>query len=113
MDQNNLTEVQPTLYERLLKKEWSYYAGAVMISFIAMTLLVLTGGTWGASGPLATWGAKFFSLFFGTDANGAFLGTKVASYKFFGDKVSVLDISIAFGALISCLLAARSCCNSS
>ncbi len=107
MDNINTTEIQPTLYERLFKKEWSYYAGAVMISFIAMTLLVLTGGTWGASGPLATWGAKFFSLFFGTDENGAFLGTKVATYKFFADKVSVLDISIAFGALISCLLAAQ------
>lgn len=100
-------EIQPTLYERMLKKEWSYYAGAVMISFIAMTLLVMTGGTWGASGPLAIWGAKFFSLFFGVDENGALLGTQVANYNFFTNKFSVIDIAIAFGALISCLLAAQ------
>ena len=100
-------EIQPTLYERLLKKEWSYYTGAVMVSLIAMTLLALTGGTWGASGPFGIWGAKFFSLFFGLDENGAILGNKIGSYSFFTHKFSVIDIAITFGALISCLLAAE------
>ncbi len=100
-------EIQPTLYERLLKKEWSYYTGAVMVSLIAMTLLALTGGTWGASGPFGIWGAKFFSLFFGLDENGAILGNKIGSYSFFTHKFSVIDIAMTFGALISCLLAAE------
>ncbi len=100
-------EIQPTLYERTLKKEWSYYTGAVLVSLIAMTLLALTGGTWGASGPFAIWGAKFFSLFFGLDENGAILGNKVDSYNFFAHKFSVIDISMTLGALISCLLAAQ------
>ena len=30
-------QIEPTLYDRLLKKEWSYYAGAVMISILAIT----------------------------------------------------------------------------
>ena len=100
-------EIQPSLYDKMLKKEWSYYTGAVMISIIALTLLALTGATWGASGPLAIWGAKFFSLFAGTDANGALLGTQVANYNFWDNKFSIVDISMAFGALISCLLAAQ------
>lgn len=100
-------EIQPTLYDRIFKKEWSYYAGAVMISFFALTQLAMTGGTWGASGPFAIWGAKFFSIFFGTDENGALLGNNIGSYHFFGNKVSVLDIAILFGAAISCLLAAQ------
>lgn len=96
--------IQPTLYERLLKKEWSYYAGAVMISILAITLFMFSGSTWGVSGPLTTWGAQFFSLF-GVDAS--VWGTNIDSYKFFGNTASMTDFGLLFGALISCLLAAE------
>ena len=97
-------QIEPTLYDRLLKKEWSYYAGAVMISILAITLFMFSGSTWGVSGPLTTWGAQFFALF-GVDPS--VWGANIANYSFFGNTASITDFGLLFGALISCLLAAE------
>ena len=97
-------QIEPTLYERLLKKEWSYYTGAVMISILAITLFMFSGSTWGVSGPLTTWGAQFFALF-GVDPS--VWGANIANYSFFGNTASITDFGLLFGALISCLLAAE------
>lgn len=96
----------PTLYERLLKTEWSYYTGAVMITILALCL-ALFSGTWGASGPFFTWFGKFVGLF-GIDTNSwAIYNGSLEGYKFFGNQASMTDIGLLLGALISCLLAAQ------
>ncbi len=95
----------PTLYERLLKTEWSYYTGAVMITILALCL-ALFSGTWGASGPFFTWFGKFVGLFgIDTDSWAIYKGS-LEGYKFFGNQASMTDIGLLLGALISCLLAA-------
>ncbi len=96
----------PTLYDRLLKTEWSYYTGAVMITILALCL-ALFSGTWGASGPFFTWFGKFVGLFgIDTDSWAIYNGSLVG-YKFFGNQASMTDIGLLVGALISCLLAAQ------
>lgn len=97
-------QIQPTLYDIVLKKEWSYYTGSVLIVIFAMALCMF-GSTWGVSGALGTWGNMFLSLF-GIDTKAVF-GTDTSTYKFFANQASITDIGILLGALIACL----SCCT--
>lgn len=106
MEVQKETELQPSYYDRLLKKEWSYTTGAVMISAFAMALFAFSG-IWGVSGPLATWGGKFLTLL-GIDADKwSIYNGSLAKYRFFGNKASITDIGLLMGALIACLLAAQ------
>ena len=97
-------QIQPTLYDIVLKKEWPYYTGSVLIVIFAMALCMF-GSTWGVSGALGMWGNMFLSLF-GIDTKAVF-GTDTSTYKFFANQASITDIGILLGALIACLLAAQ------
>ena len=97
-------QIQPTLYETLFKKEWSYYTGAVLIVIFALALSMF-GSTWGVSGALGTWGSMFLGLF-GIDTAAAF-GNDTSKYNFFANQASITDIGLLLGALIACLLAAQ------
>ena len=97
-------QIQPTLYETLFKKEWSYYTGAVLIVIFALALSMF-GSTWGVSGALGTWGSMFLGLF-GIDTAAAF-GNDTSKYNYFANQASLTDIGLLLGALIACLLAAQ------
>ena len=97
-------QIQPTLYETLFKKEWSYYTGAVLIVIFTLALSMF-GSTWGVSGALGTWGSMFLGLF-GIDTAAAF-GNDTSKYNFVANQASLTDIGLLLGALIACLLAAQ------
>lgn len=106
MEEKKETEVKLSYYDRMLKKEWSYVTGGVMISAFAMALFAFSG-IWGVSGPLATWGGKFLTLL-GINADSwSIYNGSLAKYQFFGNKASITDIGLLVGALIACLLAAQ------
>lgn len=106
MDVKKEPEVKLSYYDTLLKKEWSYVTGAVLISAFAMALNAFSG-IWGVSGPLATWGGKFLTLI-GVNADSwSIYNGSLAKYQFFGNKPSITDIGLLMGALIACLLAAQ------
>ena len=96
-------QVQPTLYENLFKKEWSYYTGSVLIVMFAIVIATV-GSTWGVSGPLSSWAGLFLGLF-GLDT--ASMGVNVSNYSFFGNQASITDVGLIFGSLIACLLATQ------
>ena len=105
MDQNQNTQLEkPALYDIILKKEWSYYAGSALIVIFAMALCMF-GSTWGVSGALGMWGNMFLSLF-GIDTAATF-GTDTSTYNFWNNQASLTDIGLLLGALIACLLAAQ------
>lgn len=103
MDQNNQLE-KPSLYDIVLKREWSYYTGAVLIVILAMALCMV-GSTWGVSGALGTWGSMFLGLF-GIDTATVF-NNNTSNYSFFANQASITDIGLLLGASIACLLAAQ------
>ncbi|MBO8442157.1 MAG: YeeE/YedE family protein [Spirochaetes bacterium] len=103
MDQNNQLE-KPSLYDIVLKREWSYYTGAVLIVIFAMALCMV-GSTWGVSGALGTWGSMFLGLF-GIDTATVF-NNNTSNYSFFANQASITDIGLLLGASIACLLAAQ------
>lgn len=99
-------QIQPTMYERLLKKEWTYTTGAVLITALSLCLAAFSG-TWGVSGPLSTWGAKFFSIFGIKPETWNVSSASLESYRFFSHQASITDIGLVIGSLIACLLAAQ------
>ena len=103
MDQNNQLE-KPSLYDIVLKRECSYYTGAVLIVIFAMALCMV-GSTWGVSGALGTWGSMFLGLF-GIDTATVF-NNNTSNYSFFANQASITDIGLLLGASIACLLAAQ------
>ena len=103
MDQNNQLE-KPSLYDIVLKREWSYYTGAGLIVIFAMALCMV-GSTWGVSGALGTWGSMFLGLF-GIDTATVF-NNNTSNYSFFANQASITDIGLLLGASIACLLAAQ------
>ena len=106
MDQNNQLE-RPSLYDIVLKREWSYYTGSVLIVIFAMALCMV-GSTWGVSGAFGNWGALLFNLFgVNTGADSVFKNTTLETYSFFGSQPALTDTWIMLGAAVACLLAAQ------
>ncbi|MDR3173637.1 MAG: YeeE/YedE family protein [Treponema sp.] len=99
-------EKKVSYYDTLLKKEWSYTTGAVIMSALAV-MLAAFAGPWGVSGVLAVWAGKFFSLF-GVNADSwKIFNGSLARFKLISNQTALTDIGLSFGALISCLLAAQ------
>lgn len=93
-------------WEFYLKREWSYMTGAVLLPVFATALVLVTGMPWGVTSAFAIWGGKFLELI-GVNADSwkIFNGT-LAKYNVWTSQVSMTDIGIVLGALLSVLLAA-------
>ena len=107
MSEENIKKVD--YWEWLLKREWSYTTGAVLLAVLATVLVIVTGNAWGVTGPFAMWGGKFLTAI-GIDANswGVFDGA-LDKYGFFAGKKStpsMTNLGIVLGALLAVLLAA-------
>lgn len=93
-------------YYTLLKKEWSYTSGAIIMSILAVSMAIFAGA-WGVVGPFAIWGGKALTLL-GIDADTwKIFNGSIAGYQFLKNQGSITDVALIFGALISCLLAAE------
>ena len=93
-------------HELILKKEWSYTTGAVLLTALAIALVVVTGGAWGVTGPFALWGGKFLELF-GVDVASIPYLSGVPGYNFWQSQPSMTNLGIVVGAFIAVLLAAQ------
>ncbi|MDR1362913.1 MAG: YeeE/YedE family protein [Spirochaetaceae bacterium] len=101
-----MDDKKSTYYETLVKKEWSYTSGAVVMSVLAV-MLASFAGNWGVAGPLAIWGGKFLT-FIGIDADSwKMFGGSLAKYRFLNNQAAITNVALIFGAMISCLLAAQ------
>jgi hypothetical protein len=99
-------KIKYPLHETLLKKEWSYTTGAVLLAVFALVLVIFTGKAWGVTGPFTLWGGKFLSLF-GVDVASSPVFKGIEEYSFWKDTPSMTDVGIVIGALIAVLLAAQ------
>lgn len=93
-------------WEFLLKREWSYMTGAVLLSVFAAALVLVTGAAWGVTGAFGLWGGKFLELI-GVNADSwKIFNGSLSKYNVWKSQVSITDIGIILGALLSVLLAA-------
>jgi uncharacterized membrane protein YedE/YeeE len=97
---------KPSYYETLIKNEWSYTSGAVVMAILAV-MLAAFAGAWGIFGPLPIWGGKFLTLI-GIDADRwQLFNGSLAKYSFINNQASITNVALTFGALISCLLSTQ------
>jgi hypothetical protein len=103
---SDLTKQKTNYWEFLLKREWSYTAGAVLLAVLAAVLVVVTGVAWGVTGPFSNWGGLALKAI-GIDADSwVIFNGSLAKYSLWKDQTGMLDLGIVLGALVSCLLAA-------
>ncbi len=99
-------EKKQSLWEFYFKREWSYTTGAVLLSILAVSLVLVTGQAWGVTGVFHVWGGKVLAwLGINADAFPGFNGA-VGKYIFAKSQVSLTNLGIVLGALLSVLLAA-------
>jgi uncharacterized membrane protein YedE/YeeE len=97
---------KPSYYETLIKNEWSYTSGAVIMAILAV-MLASFAGAWGIFGPLPVWGGKFLTLI-GIDADRwQLFNGSLAKYRFVNNQASITNAALVFGSMISCLLSAQ------
>jgi hypothetical protein len=95
------------LHELYFKKEWGYAVGATLLAAFAVALVLVTGKSWGVTGPFAMWGGQFLELIgINADSWRGFDGA-LAKYDFFKDLPSITDLGIVVGALVATLLAGQ------
>ncbi|MEX2444242.1 MAG: YeeE/YedE thiosulfate transporter family protein [Alkalispirochaeta sp.] len=97
-------------YDLLLKKEWSYSTGAVLLALVSTALILATGKVWGVTGAFTYWGSWILQAFGGQPENWVFfqeMDTGFASATFLTHPVTIWNVGIILGALVSVLLAAQ------
>jgi uncharacterized membrane protein YedE/YeeE len=101
-----MEEQKSSYYEILVKKEWSYTAGAVIMAILAV-MLAAFASPWGVFGPLALWGGKILT-FIGIDADSwKIYNGGIGKYQFVTNQAALTNVALIFGAMISCLLSAQ------
>lgn len=96
---------ESTVY-RVFSKPWTLKTGAVVITILFSTLMIVTGGGWGASTPYGYWFGRVIHLFgVSTESIVNFTQQGEASFTapFFSNAMNVQNISIILGALIAAL----------
>ncbi len=97
-------------YDLLLRKEWSYTTGAVLLALVSVALILATGKVWGVTGAFTYWGAWILQAFGGQPENWAYfqeMNTSFAGATFLTHPVTIWNFGIILGALVSVLLAAQ------
>lgn len=81
------------------KNSWSYLKGALLLSIMQIITLIVTGLPWGVTGAFSYWSQRLIALFNGSSYDGAIW--------FLQNPISLRNIGIIVGALLSALLASQ------
>jgi hypothetical protein len=109
-DELPLNPISEETYKVILGNPWSLKTAAIVIAFAFVTLMIVTGGTWGISGVFGTWFAKLLSLFgvstkWLAEYSG---GSEAGIIKVFSTHpISIQDMGIFLGAIIATLTMAK------
>lgn len=98
------------LYNKILKKPWSYTAGAVILALLNIILVYFNNRPWGISQGFLSWGIGLIDLFgFKVDkvANLDIIKNNISNNSFFINKLTVINIAVIIGAFIATMLAAQ------
>ncbi|MFC4781907.1 YeeE/YedE family protein [Eubacterium multiforme] len=95
-------------YHKFFVRRWSYYTGAVLLMIMFISIIVVTGTSWGVTAVFAHWASWFYGALGIVDVStwGWFQGQMdTVRGGFFNDPGSMRNMGILVGALISPLLA--------
>lgn len=106
-DNSEVPPLSETSLYRLFAKPWTLKTGAFMIALLFTSLMVVTKGGWGASGPYGYWFGRILILF-GVPVEDitAFTqqGADPFTVPFFSNGMNVQNVSIILGSLIAALM---------
>jgi len=98
-------------FQAWFKSPWTYVTGAILLSIFQIATIGSTGGSWGVTGPFATWGAWVYQAFGGSVDHWYFFSTESGQASlqrtFFTDPASVRNLGVIIGALLATLLASQ------
>lgn len=95
-------------FEDWFKKSWPYVTGGLLLAFMQIITLAVTGHPWGITSAFAFWGTRLIEALGGnlyfpvSDEN-------IQTYQawFLQDPVTLRNIGIIMGAMLSALLASQ------
>lgn len=95
------------IYDRVLKAPWPYWVAAIILSFLNVLLLMVTGAPWRVTSGFLYWGMWVLEKFGYNDFSGSYFQV----YSEFGggetlllNTVSILNLAVILGALLSALI---------
>ena len=98
------------LYEKVLKTPWSYWVAGIVLSLLNITLLMVTGSPWRVTAGFMYWGLWVMEkIGYGDFSGSSFeMFTDFSSGEtFLLNSVSILNIAVLLGALLSVLLSSE------
>lgn len=87
------------IHQKYLKNSWSYLVGALLLSLVQIMTLVVTGLPWGVTGAFSYWSQRLIDGLAGLPYSGM--------TWFLENPVSLRNLAIIVGALLSALLATQ------
>lgn len=106
-DETNTPVISESTLYRVFAKPWTLKTGAFVITILFSTLMIVTKGGWGASGPYGYWVGRLLRLFgMSTEAivNYTQQGEGPFTMPFFANAMNVQNVSIILGALVATLM---------
>jgi uncharacterized protein len=98
-------------YQRIFKKPWPYWVGAVILALLNILLLITGNSPWRITGGFVLWGSGILRVF-GLDPSSWHYFSMKASYSesgvtYINNDLTVLNIAIILGALMAVLWASE------
>ncbi|NBG87333.1 YeeE/YedE thiosulfate transporter family protein [Isachenkonia alkalipeptolytica] len=94
-------------YEKVLKTPWPYWVAAIVLSFLNVLLLWTTGAPWRVTSGFLYWGIWVLNKVGYSDFPGsyvAYYGELTGGETFLLNTVSILNVAVIVGALLSVLI---------
>ncbi len=95
------------LYEIVLKTPWPYWIAGIILSLLNIFLLITTGSPWRVTSGFLYWGMGFLEKLGYSDFTGSYIelyGGLTAGETFLLNTVSILNVAVIAGALLSVLI---------
>ena len=106
-DNESVPVLSETTVYRVFAKPWTLKMGAVVITILFATLMIVTKGGWGASTPYGHWFGRLL-LLFGVPIESitgfTMQGAESFTMPFFENAMNVQNVCIILGALIASLM---------
>ncbi|KNZ43389.1 YeeE/YedE family protein [Acetobacterium bakii] len=99
---------QKKKFEDWFKHSWTYVTGAILLSFMQIITLAITGHPWGITSAFAFWGSRLINAL-GGDSYFPVSSENIQTYQawFLQDPVTLRNIGIIVGATLAALLASQ------
>ncbi len=100
------------MLEKLIKEQWTYYTGAIMLAILNTFLFIIAGKPWQITSGFTNWAAWIWRSMGGRPDQWEYFANNPARSEamtqgFFTNTLSLMDAGVIVGALLAVLLASQ------